>query len=406
MAENTLLEKSGRKQAVYSLVEKLTALKGKAIGSILQADVFYLKGRLRKSGSGLASIFIGEESAAYYFAYLIYEQKSVKKIGKIFLRQIPLLKVVAWDVDLIFLQTEREFLKQLQNKGFTVMPKINFIMDLTPQLNDIFERLNRRRKRDIKTVLQQGYSFEIATTDEKLDLFYHKMYLPFIKGRYREAATCDPITMLRRLYHKGGILFVKKENVYVAGILFYHNNRTVYCHCIGIYEGNPLYVQNAAGVAALYFLIGWAKERGFAELDYGPNRPFLKEGIFTYKKEWGMFAREQKNQSIYALKVCKCNNGVFDFLRANPFIFVEDCMKGAIFEDRELTEQDLTSVYLTHFVPEMKNIIVVSFLAKPASRDVYGSPAELPKSLQCIADIFSDGGYLARVRVCKDDFSA
>lgn len=125
-----------------------------------------------------------------------------------------------------------------------------------------------------------------------------------------------------------------------------------------------------ACLAALLFIIEWAKTQGIERLDYGVSLPFFRDGIFTYKKEWGMCVNEQRDQPVCALKLNALNECSLSFLRMNPFIAVDGKkLKGVVLIDYKATEAELQQIYSRYFLPHLDSLIIISYY-KPSSKIV------------------------------------
>jgi len=385
------------RNASHKLLNRLPFLKRNALPHFMRTNIFRIEGSVKTSGSNLVTMFIGEKTAAYYFAFLVYSGKpEVKKVDN-----VPCTKIFAYpftvSVDIVFIQTERMFMEKLKNTGFTVMPKVNFVLDLSLVLDEIIKKMSRRRRRDIAKMEKYGYSYELAETGEALDFFYSKMYVPYIQTRHHEGAAVDSLHNLKKLFRKGGILFVKRGGEYVAGILYHITGKIVHAHCLGIYDGAEQYLKEHAGQASLYFLILWAKNQGFLELDYGPTRPFLSDGTFMYKKEWGMKIRDQPNQSIYALKLCNFKKATRDFLLNNPFIFIDEItMNGLMVMDKTLPPTELTRICRTSCIPEIQSFFVLTY-SKGMLENYEEVLQNLPASVRFNAEQIMKEGFSLQV---------
>ena len=390
--------------AVHKIVDNSHFLGSSVLPHLMMTSVFRMEGTVKNTDSKLATMFIGDKTAAYHFAFLVYSGKpEVKKVGIIARSKIFSYSLTT-PVDIIFMQTERMFKEKLKNMGFTVMPRVNFMLDLFPNFDEIIKKMSRRRRRNIAKMGKYGYSYEIFKTREALDFFYFKMYVPYAQTRYREAAYVEPLLKLRKLFSKGGILFVKRGGKYIAGIMYYITGKVVNAYCLGIYKGEEQYLRENALQALLYFLVLWARSQGFSELNYGPNRPFLAEGNFIYKKEWGMRIREQcPHQSIYALRLCNFKKATRDFLLNNPFIFSGgNTLNGLVVIDKTLSSTDLTRICRSFSVPGIQRLFVLTYSReKPAKNEKVFQ--NLPASLLLNVDQIVKEGFNLQVHCFSFD---
>jgi hypothetical protein len=108
----------------------------------------------------------------------------------------------------------------------------------------------------------------------------------------------------------------------------------------------------------------WAKERGYKWLDFGHCRSFLNDGVFNYKKRWGMEIEISKRlKNILGIKVCNYCQGVKNFLEKNPFIFInQGKLMGLVFvgKPHELSYDEVQSCVKTHSIPGLDYLVIVS----------------------------------------------
>jgi len=250
-------------------------------------------------------------------------------------------------------------------RDYLLLPYVSFRLDLRQSIGHIMKRSSRRRRRDIKKLKSFNYSYTICGDNKKdFDFFYMKMHLPYITKRFKRAAKFDTYLGLNVLYKRsGGILFVKKEGKPIAGILFKMSGETLHALRFGVYEGDHNLIKGLAGQAALFFLIDWAKMNGMKSLDYGGALPFFSDGIFSYKKEWGMFVENHSNRFFCALKLNNPNKGSLAFLQQNPFIFVDKggVMKGVVLVNHSPTKVELQQIFSKYYLPKLDSLIVIAY---------------------------------------------
>ena len=189
------------------------------------------------------------------------------------------------------------------------------------------------------------------------------MYRKYIAKRFGKATIPTSYTTLKKAYdNDGGILFVTKEKKTTAGLLFKIKNKTIYGKCLGFSMVNQNYNNGLAGHAALFFLIDWSLNKGITELNYGNTMPFFEDGIFRYKKEWGMDIVKHRDQNFCMLRLNRLTQGALFLLKENPFIFFEEgVMKGFVTLDYKPTKNDLQSLKSQYLIPEIKTLVVMAY---------------------------------------------
>lgn len=335
-------------------------------------EIFLIKGSTKNDNRSVTTLFIGGQDSASQFAFVAYSGGSeIVSLGKLLSFQIDPSRLPATDVKAICLRGPQVG-KFLAN-GYLILPCVDFGLDLRTSMTGIFRRLSGRRRRDIKRLQRYHYSYTVCRkSNNNFDFFYWKMYFPYITKRFKTAAHTRGYFKAKACYrNNGGIIFVRREDKPVAGILFQIKRKTLYARNLGIYEGNQGFIRDLAGQAALLFLIEWAKEKGLSTLNYGATVPFMRDGTFQYKKEWGMFIEAEADQPFCILGINPMSENLLPFLVHNPFIFLDKgLMKAAVFVSHIPAEEELQQIYSRYFLPRLHSLLVLTYdtgLAKPTS---------------------------------------
>jgi len=347
----------------------------------MKVQLFLIRGTIENTNHSTTILFIGKDISACpsanllkgteisphervnHFASTVFSKiERLDYFGEFLRRQVNPDHFK--NAEIIVVDRNIETIQNLLEQGFILLPKVSFSLDLTCSIKDLTTRFSRRRLKSIKKIRNLNYSYVICRNNEKkFDFFYWKMYLPYIRKRFGTGAQPTSYLTSKEFYRKnGGIIFVLEGNKPITGILFFVKNKTIYAVGLGAYRGDQNYLKNFACEAALFFLIKWSKKNGLKSLNYGGTVPFFTNGIFQYKKEWGMFAEKDTNQLFCALKVVSLNEESLSYLLQNPFIFLEkNAIKGVVFVNHRLTKTELQKLYSTYMFPKMDSLIVISY---------------------------------------------
>ncbi len=332
-------------------------------GKIQKVPVFLIRGLVKNTNYSVTTLFIGCEESAYQLAFLAYSKiEKIVSLGKILSCQIDPSRLPK--VEIIAVYVRKPLLGKFLERGYLLLPYVSFRLDLRQSIGHIMKRSSRRRRRDIKKLKSFNYSYTICRDKKDFDFFYRKMYLPYITKRFKRAAKFNTYLGLNAFYTRTGrILFVKKGGKPIVGILFKMSGETLHAFRFGVYEGDYNHIKDLAGQAALFFLIDWAKMNGMKSLDYGSTLPFFNDGIFSYKREWGMFIENHFNRFFCALKLNNPNKGSLAFLRQNPFIFVDKGgeMNGIILVNHRPTKVELQQIFSRYYLPKLNSLIVIAY---------------------------------------------
>jgi hypothetical protein len=288
--------------------------------------------------------------------------------------QINLGKTYLWNISRIdkreanalIVSADRCLSPFLTAKGFIPIPEwVHFTLDLTLPKEEIMTRFKKRNWNNYRRIRKHPYSYEVVHDLNKLDFFYHRMYVPFIKSRYGDTDCLDSFTYMKSLIHYGELLFVKLADEYVGGFLLNTAGPTPRMAFRGILDGRNEYIEKGISSAMYYFAICWAKEKGYKKLDFGHCRPFLEDGVLQFKRRWGMHIHRSPRvyRTMYLL-LCSPNASLREFLINNP-ILCEDQgqLKGLLFSSQVSahSEESIESLKSKYAMPGLDAFSVITF---------------------------------------------
>lgn len=344
---------------VYSFISRILGIK--------KVQLFLIKGTVKHNNRSTTILFIGKEKAARarasYFGDVVFTQiQRLEYLGEFLYRHVTPSDFK--NAEIVVVDANMESTKKLLEKDFLLLPQVCFELDLRRSMSDLINRFSKRRKRSIKKIKSLNYSYVIFRNNDKFfDFYYWKMYLPYIRRRFGLGAQpCSYIHSKAFFKKNGGVIFVLNERRPIAGMLFRVRGKTVDTLNLGVYDGDQKYFKYCACEAALFFLIKWAKIKGLRILNYGATVPFFTNGIFQYKKEWGMVMEEEEDQIFCALKVNSFNKNSLSFFLSNPLIFRgKNAIKGIVFVDHRLTKAELYKLFSIHLFPKLDSLIVIGY---------------------------------------------
>jgi hypothetical protein len=325
--------------------------------SICHTPVFCLEGITKRIETKLVSVVCGDRERVEYYSKLAYStEPKISILGRISYHQLPSI-INRLKPDIAFVDTNPIFSKFLLLETFFVLPYLVSILDLSGSLESILKKSNRTNRKKISKLAQQGLTYEITKDPEKLREFYYSMYIPRIMERHSEDAKIVSFSECLRLFNLGGLLLTKLNGETISGAIYVHQGKKLYVPIIGINTKREE-LAGIAGFAATYSLILMAKKEGYDQIDYGACKPFLNDGVFLYKKNWGMQFRPMQtlDARICAIKFCNFDAGVRGFLEDNPFIFMDEThLTGFVFSNS--TAKGFQQEYC---VPGLSGIVLLS----------------------------------------------
>lgn len=365
-----LIKKLSRKllkfvKFVYSRLRRILSVVARA-----RLPVYLLSGKEKGSGQNLTALIQGKERTVSFYSRLIYSGiPSRENLGKsIIWKSLSKSQAMQKRPDVILVEVDKFYAPIFERKKFILIPQwIRFTLDISMSKSAIMKVIkNRSLDNNLRKIKKQEYSYEITRDPVKFDLFYRDMYLPYTEHRFGTASWLFSYRHLKSLLENGQLLLVKKRNEYLAGSLLLERKNCLFSHSMGVRDGNLKYVEDGVQTASYYFTIFWAKKKGYGLIDFGYCRPYLQDGVFIYKKRWGMTLKNHNRSmglGIFALKINRFNTSVRNFLSNNPFVFIDgDKVKGLALAEQNhpLTSQDLKFLMRIHYIKGLDSLVVSS----------------------------------------------
>jgi hypothetical protein len=318
---------------------------------ICHINYYVVEGKTKGNRYELRALVFGRSEFLHYLIDLVYsELHQIKSTGRTTLEKITSIsKEVAPDV--VFAEFHCVF-SNAMSKRFLILPDLTWSLDITPSLEILISKMKRHRRRCVRTIQATEYTYEYTDSAEKFDFFYNRMYCPYISKTHGESTRLVSKEISEKIFQSGGLFLLKSEGKYVSGILFSKRNHTIECALLAI---SPDIGREIAGQAALYGLIKWAKEEGFTEIGYGETPPFVGDGLFEYKRTWGMQVK-LLSERAFGIHLCNLTDGVLDFLVSNPLVFT--CSHDlAILILLNVGDIDPKALYRRYYTPGLMRLV-------------------------------------------------
>jgi hypothetical protein len=338
------------------------------IMSQLRLRIFSLQGIERTGGRTMTVLVLGNRRSWPYLAEAIFSRlDAIKESGGIFIWRVRRhLASLATRPDMVIVHADGVYRPLFKKLGLAHLPEwVTFKFDLSRPSDRIWEGAkNKNLRENLRRIRKYGYSYEITTDPVKFDAFYREMYLPYIPRKFGESAELVGPRFMRLFFEGGLLLMVSKEGEDVSGSVITTGDKGAKAMIIGVKEGSGDLIRKGALAACYYFTILWAKERGYRSVDFGECRPFFDDGLFYFKKRWGMTLEAYRHRSnIYGLWVGSPTPAALDFLGANPFIIQgRKGLEGRVLAGsaHPLSLDGLKTILRSYLVPGLDRLVVVS----------------------------------------------
>ncbi len=313
-------------------------------------------------------LVFGKRRSWPYIAETIFSSlDETKEIGRIAVWRVRrYLAALEAKPDLAVIHVDEICRGLLKRAGAACLPEwVGFRFDLSrpPEQTWAFAR-SKNLVENLRRIRKGGYSSETTTDPSRFASFYREMYLPYVPRKF--GASTEPVgpRFMRLFFDRGQLLVVKKGAETVSGSVIMNGSRSAKAMIIGVKDGDAGLIRGGALAACYYFTILWAAERRYRSMDFGECRPFFDDGLFYFKKRWGMtLERYRHRRNVFGLWAGSPTPAALDFLAGNPFVI--QGRKGL--EGRALAEysgplamEELKTILRSCLVPGLDKLTVVS----------------------------------------------
>lgn len=252
----------------------------------------------RWSGAHWSAVYVGDGLSAQVIKHYIFPvPPEEEELGKIFLWQLPeLIRKYSQEGNLLVCELNEMVHYKFMDAGilFSAPPWVEQILEkIDRPIEDILMDMNQAMRRHIRKLDAQGFCYELTKKPEDFDLFYHRMYLPYVNKRFGEldAIIADYDHMFKR-FQMGGLLLVKQNQNPVCGMLCIWGGDWCSALQMGVLDADFELVKQGSNVALWWFMLDWARKLGAKRVDFGGSRPLTADGVFNFKRQYGAHARK------------------------------------------------------------------------------------------------------------------
>ena len=322
----------------------------KAIVSQIQLSVTIVKGKSKETDECISFLFVGQKTFPLFLSDLLYNKPpEIKQVGKVFVWRLNhLSRFFPSDMDAVLVSCDGFYRRWLQKEDLFVFPHmVDMVLDVSDSFDVFYKKLPDSAKSDIRKVKKQINTYEVLSDINRLKFFYDKMYLPLYETRFADMPLYKPpFTFFKWLHLIGYRLLLVKDakGEYVSGSYFRVKGVTVTPRYNGVFDGDVELIRKGAESAIYYFFIFHAQDQNVSKLDFGGARPFFNDGLFFYKRKWGMSVESYGPvKELFGLRVVRERESLKQFLIHNPFIGLNEKNEliGFVFIDKNTFTETL-----------------------------------------------------------------
>jgi hypothetical protein len=249
-----------------------------------------VEGVMKDTDLTVRCLFVDRKSLSRYMMRKIYS--GTPTIVKQWTMYVPSIKKIvrtpSHGIDLCVAVLPLSWEEELGKLcDFKTQEWVHQFLPLSSSLDVTNERLDRKLRDAARRVKKEGFDWRISTDPGDFDTFYYDMYLPTARKQFGDLAIIESYEELKSIFLNGLLLLVTENGSPVAGELRFFQDKALVGYRLGVLNGDQSYVKRGAQSAIYYFGIRFALERSSDLVDMMLSRPFLEDGVYRHKREWG-----------------------------------------------------------------------------------------------------------------------
>jgi len=300
-------------------------------------------------------IQIGRESPDPYVVRSLYgEYLPAETVGHVLVWHLErVLRRWEAQADLVFFRKAGFRPPEAVARRMLMLPYyVAQVIDLPPRDSDLFACFHNHnstaRKSDLDTIRKARFHYEVTHDPEMMKCFYHDLYVPFIQSRHHDYVEFFPWPKFKVVFGEMELLLVRQDSQLVAGIVNQQVGNIYHMNVAGARSAEKEFLKTGVMSALYWFSFVEAHRRGCLQVDTGDSRPFLRDGVLTYKKKWNsrITASVWKRDLGLWLLPCGSRPSMYRALENNPFFCEQDGkLTGLVFlgDHTALNDKELAS---------------------------------------------------------------
>ena len=304
------------------------------------------------SGTAGSMLVAGEERWSRYLPDRFFGSgpRELRLLGSYWTWQLPrVLRRWRDAADITVARADRVTARLFPSEEYLRVPEWIRMVAPVPASNRDFRASSVRS--DMRVIKKYKLTWRVSHDADELATHLDRDYYPYTRLRHGDDSFVQPPRWMKNTFRKGGLLWVEREGVPIAGLVFEQDPpvfRLSTVACVGADEG---LLRQGALVGVYLFSFECARSLGLTDLDMRGCRPCLHDPLFFVKHKYGAVV-EDNPDTVYDLLVRwnTATPAVMRFLAESPLIFRDDNGLSAIHADRVTPRQKLLAPGLRRLV--------------------------------------------------------
>ena len=332
-----------------------------------KVDAVLVQGVEKQSGEKLTCFYLGHyDNYAFIFNQIYSEFNVLEKtsnISSIFSKK--------WvddykdQVDLLVVDVELLYCKLLRGDNYLEIPqKIMQKLKIPGTWDEVLKNFRKTtRREDLRLVRKYAFTYKMTNDENDFAHFYHRMYKPYAQKRFGDAVILESERKVIRQCRKGELMQILRDGEVVTTVLLHQIEGRLSNCFIGVPEDQDPKMKKGAFSALYYYSILYGFEMGCHEVDFLASRPLLNDGVFQYKRKWGMLVEDcPVPRGDILLKPLRFSEPIMSIFSHNFFITRDG--KGLagkiLFNNQKMTREVVADLWDRYFTKGLSSLKIYS----------------------------------------------
>lgn len=216
---------------------------------------------------------------------------------------------------------------------FKSSESVHQIIDTSGSWEDVRNRFCKTKRQIAKNFPSKyGLWYRVSNELKDFDFFYHRMHVPHLLKQFGNLSDIDSYDDMKEFFLKGFLLLVTRGGKEVAGALCRIEDSTLIFRRTGVLDGDKAHVKTGTQRAIYFFQLMYANEQNLRAVDTMMSLPFLNDGVYMNKREWGatVLSDDKSRNWVYFFNTGPAKK-IALFFEENPaIIYSDEGLKGVI----------------------------------------------------------------------------
>ncbi len=327
-----------------------------------------VEGLLKDTDQTFRCLFVENSNLMRYLLPRVYsESPTILESRRIWVQSLKkTISNAPHSMDMCIAELPKHYESEFQSLySFKGQEDVRQVIDTSGSMDEIVSAFHQKKRQWTNKLKQKsGLTYRISHDLKDFHMFFHRMHVPHIQNKFGGLSYLESFEEMKNLFLRGFLLLVLTGDQPIAGALCLIEGNVLIFRRTGVLDGEESYIKMGAQLALYYFNILYAKEQGIEKVDAMKSRPFLDDGVYRTKREWGatVYPDDESESWVYFFNLGPPEKSARFFERNPVIVHTKAGLKGLVgLENGSELSPGLKSD-LTHrfYAPGLEGLILLT----------------------------------------------